>query len=278
MKIYQLTNTTAYQMMGYVIKTNDGHTIVIDGGHHNQSDELYRVLKMVGGHVDMWFITHLHYDHFGSVIDLFENHDDITVDGFWRNSMRSDFETLNELEQKEVGEWNEFERKTNIPLHEITRGDEFTFGDMTISIIEQSRPEIDVNVLNNQSAVIKLTDSTFSLLILGDLGIEGGRMLLEKDSDKIKADGVQMAHHGQLGVEKDVYEAIEAKYAFWPTPKWLWDNTRYLGNGTPGSGSFQTPEVIEWMKELGTFNVTSFENTVVFDTDNKEVTPVQKLS
>lgn len=40
MFIYQLTNTTAYQMMGYVIKTGGGETIVIDGGNHGQSDEL----------------------------------------------------------------------------------------------------------------------------------------------------------------------------------------------------------------------------------------------
>ena len=274
MKIYQLTNTTVYQMMGYVIKTNDGHTIVFDGGHFNQSDELYRIVKMAGGHVDMWFLTHIHCDHYASMIELFDEHKDITVDGIWRNAMSEDMETLNDVEKKEVLDWNEFERRTDIPMHEIVRGDEFTFGDLTISIIEQARPEIDVNVINNQSAVIKLSEPDFSIIMLGDLGIEGGRMLLQKDMDKIKADGVQMAHHGQQGVEKNVYEAIGAKYAFWPTPKWLWDNTRYLGNGTPGSGQFQTPEVIGWMKELDAINVTCFESTIVFDTATKEVTTV----
>ena len=31
-----------------------------------------------------------------------------------------------------------------------------------------------------------------------------------------------MAHHGQAGVCKDVYDAIDAKLRLWPTPNWVW--------------------------------------------------------
>ena len=113
-----------------------------------------------------------------------------------------------------------------------------------------------------------MSEEDFSLIILGDLGAEGGRRLLEKGYD-LKADAVQMAHHGQNGVEEDVYQAIQPKWAFWPTPDWLWQNVPYIG-GPPGAGPFKTQEVIKWMEKLGTENITCFDHTVMFDSKTKE--------
>ena len=112
----------------------------------------------------------------------------------------------------------------------------------------------------------------FSLLILGDLAVEGGRRLLMKGYD-LRADAVQMAHHGQSGVEKNVYQAISPKWAFWPTPDWLWQNVPYIG-GPPGAGPFKTQEVAGWLKELGAENITSFEHTVMFDSKTKRTVEI----
>ncbi len=38
-----------------------------------------------------------------------------------------------------------------------------------------------------------------------------------------------MAHHGQAGATKQLYEAIAPKICLWPTPEWLWNND--AGNG-----------------------------------------------
>ena len=35
-----------------------------------------------------------------------------------------------------------------------------------------------------------------------------------------------MAHHGQDGVEMDVYRVIKPEICLWPTPDWLWDNVK----------------------------------------------------
>ena len=74
-----------------------------------------------------------------------------------------------------------------------------------------------------------------------------------------------MAHHGQKGVEKDFYEAIQADYALWPTPKWLWEN-REEGKGY-NSGDFKTITVREWMQELGIKRsyVSGLEGTIQID-------------
>ena len=64
----------------------------------------------------------------------------------------------------------------------------------------------------------------------------------------IKADYVQMAHHGQNGVGREVYEAIMPSACFWCTPTWLWDN---MGENGYDTGRFKTVIVRGWMSELG---------------------------
>ena len=94
-----------------------------------------------------------------------------------------------------------------------------------------------------------------------------GRLLLNKGYD-LKATAVQMAHHGQNGVKESLYQAIAPKYAFWPTPLWLFVNS-HTKQLIPDSATFQTPVVIEWMRKLKTVNIVSFDHTVMFDTETK---------
>ena len=57
-----------------------------------------------------------------------------------------------------------------------------------------------------------------------------------------------MAHHGQGGVTREVYEAISPSVCLWDTPDWLWDNN---SGGGYNSGPWKTLEVRAWMEELG---------------------------
>jgi beta-lactamase superfamily II metal-dependent hydrolase len=97
--------------------------------------------------------------------------------------------------------------------------------------------------------VLRLATGGASILFLGDLGVEGGDRLLKSElggGNRLQSEYVQMAHHGQNGVGRNVYEAVHAKYAFWPTPKWLWEPPK------PGAKSpYRTAEVRQWMTELG---------------------------
>ena len=271
MKIYQFTNTTAYQMMGYVIQTDNGKVIAIDGGNFKQSAELYRILEMVGKNVDMWILTHTHNDHYGAISDLFKEYNDITVRGFWANPCSSEkaIELMPDNEKEQYYEWLEIEKELGFPIHKFSLNEEFDIDNVHIEVLGIDNPDIFVNNCNNQSLVLKFTEGDFSFLVLGDLGVEGGEKLLAAVGDKVKSTAVQMAHHGQGGVDRAVYERVGAKYAFWPTPKWLWDNTPYLG-GEPGIGPFVTPTTIKWMEEFNTINVTSFDSTVVFDTKTEQ--------
>ena len=104
------------------------------------------------------------------------------------------------------------------------------------------------------------------MLFLGDLGERAGRVLLASyDKEELKADAVQMAHHGQNGVDFPVYETIAPKWAFWSTPDWLWINTP--PGRKEGTGPWKTLEVREWMEKLQTIPVTSMRVHAVFDTE-----------
>lgn len=273
MKIYQLTNYTHVQMMCYIIVTDGGKVIAVDGGWHGQSHELYRVLKMVGGKVDMWFMTHPHGDHYGSIIELFKIHNDIEVGGFWHSSMMMNKDVMTEDEYTDAKKWYDFIKKTYVPVRELAIGDQFKLDEVTIDILGIANHEITKNIINNQSVVFKVSDDDFSMMFLGDLGVEGGEKLLNMYGDKLKSDAVQMAHHGQGGVERAVYENIAPTYAFWPTPDWLWEN-RTERDTVPNTRNFKTPEVIKWMEELGAINITNFYETKIFDTKTKEITVV----
>lgn len=83
-----------------------------------------------------------------------------------------------------------------------------------------------------------------SILFLGDLGVEGGEKLLASPyRNRLKADYVQMAHHGQTGVSEEFYKTVNPKFCLWPTPDWLWDNKK-------GKGPWKTLEVRAWMDKL----------------------------
>ena len=274
MLICQLTNSTLEQMMGYLIRTKNGKLIVIDGGSHGQSKLLSDAIFAWGGQVDYWFLTHEHSDHYASLMELVKNGAPIAIDGIYRSLCRGEAErTLPEAEKKEHLTWLQFERECGIPLYDFKLGQEFWIDGIKIEVLGIDNPEITVNQLNNQSVVLRISEGDFSMLFLGDLGVEGGEKLLKTAGDKLKSTAVQMAHHGQKGVSLDLYDQIGAKYAFWPTPKWLWENnSKYLGGGEPGKGSFETPQNIEKMNRLGAVNITSFDYNTVFDTSSMKIT------
>ena len=57
-----------------------------------------------------------------------------------------------------------------------------------------------------------------------------------------------MAHHGQNGVDENVYQLIYPKVCMWTAPLWLWNNDRGGGFNTC---HYKTVIVRGWMEKLG---------------------------
>ena len=98
-------------------------------------------------------------------------------------------------------------------------------------------------------------DVNKSMIFLGDAYVYSSKELME-EPEKLKADAVQMSHHGQNGVSEDVYKAIAPELCFFNTPEWLYNNDN--GEGYD-SGKWQSIIVRGWLEELGTKNILAFE-------------------
>lgn len=275
MKIILMHNSTMSQMMGFVIVTKNGKVIAIDGGMEGDTAEFKRLVSEHGGHIDMWFLTHPHRDHHNVFANMVESHDnDLTVGSIYYCPTPEDFVPFDtDGTQNDIARLREAIKNSPYPVHELKEGEVFDLDNVRIDILRVFEPDIKTDHINNLSVVFSLDeklseDKHFKMIFTGDLGVRGGEELLVKhkaDLSVLKADAVQMAHHGQSGVELPVYQAIGAKYAFWATPDWLWTNTP--GGWEPGTGPWKTPEVRGWMQELGAENITCMEEHAIFNTE-----------
>lgn len=250
-EIIQLTNQSKSQMMGYIIKTKNDKVIVIDGGTKADKNGLKTEILNLGGIVDAWFLTHPHHDHAGTFLELVQDEDIkinkvyvslANLEWYYKNESNENrlifieelFKKLDEIKQQKI-------------IEEVYLNQEIKIDNIKFEILGTKNLEITENPINNSSMVIKMYFNKKEAIFLADLGKEGGEKLIRLQKNKLRSDIVQMAHHGQNGVDKDVYEYINPTICLWPTTDWLWNNDS--GNGE-NSGNFKTFETRSWMSIL----------------------------
>lgn len=239
--------------MGYMLKTKENRIIMIDGGLPEYSEHIINVIKQNGGIVEAWFITHAHIDHASVILDAL-NDSNIKINNIYvsLNSKQwyEDYETDQGRIDFAINLIKTFsEDNIKDKVHEVSLREEFNVDNLNFKILKTKNPEYIRNAGNNQSIVIKVSNTYKSMIFLGDLGSEYEQDFINSNQDEIKSDAVQMAHHGQQGVSKAFYERISPQICFWPTPQWLWENNP--GDGKYGSGPWKTLETRLWIKELG---------------------------
>lgn len=249
-KITQLSNQSHSQMMGYVIKTYHNKVIVIDGGTHEDTKNLIDTIEHMTGKVDAWFITHPHKDHASCLIDVIEN-TDIQIEKIYVS-----LNDANWYEQYEPSRVQEVEDLRKALQHERIKekvvepnvNDIITVDNITCEILGIKNPEITANAINNSSMIIKISTNKEDVLFLGDTGVESATKLMNSQPhEKLKAEVVQMSHHGQSGAPEELYQIIRPEICLWPTPDWLWKNDSGEGED---SGPWKTKETRRWMEKL----------------------------
>jgi len=275
MKIIQLHNSTISQMMGYLLITDHGNVIAVDGGTEGDTPEFKRLVRENGGHIDLWFLTHPHHDHHDVFVNFSEHPDpSFSVGRVCYCPTPEDFKILDtDGSRNDALRLRAAIRNAPYPVHILEKGECFETDNIRIDILRVPDRNLKEEYVNNLSVVFLVTEhrsagGDFKMIFLGDLGVRGGEELLSayaSDRSLLKADAVQMAHHGQNGVDFPVYEAIAPRYAFWPTPDWLWTNTP--GGCEPGAGPWKTLEVRAWMEQLGAEPVTCMNEHAVVYTD-----------
>ena len=254
-RVYALSSRIDTISLSTVFVSPEGKILVVDGGHYPDGAFLGEFLRALGGHVDYWFLTHAHEEHFGALIAMTDGRPDkggVSIGELIYNfPERQWMETLEKSSKPHIE--NFYTNLINGRIKGVRHGDcspgrVVKFGSWSFEILNAPL-KIDRNPINNATVMLSVKAGGKTWLETGDLGVEAGRVLMGELGARLKHDIVFLAHHGQRGVDKDFYAAVAPEAAVWPLPSWLWDNR--VENGTFGSGAYRTNYTKCWMQDLG---------------------------
>lgn len=245
---WKITQRASEQMnsMFYTIQSDLGNLIVVDGGWKDDADDVRQVIKELGNKVDAWIITHPHKDHAGAFCAIYPDLQGMQIEQVYAVDMAP--EDLCE----ENAPWDTFEtleafNSLEIPqLQYVYKGDHLSVAGLEIDILSAYDEYVDENsndLLNDGSMMFKVNGQKQSMLFCADVGISLDDYLISAYGSSLKADYIQMGHHGNGGLSKEFYKIVNPKAAFFDAGKDLMD--------PPKGSTWTTPENREWMENLG---------------------------
>ena len=231
-KMYMLTETSPF-MMSYVIITEQNNCIVVDGGMEADMPLLKEYVN--GRKIKAWILTHAHDDHIYGFIGEMEKNggsdfDIETIyynfpdyDALIGNTNVPDYEYFCRELNNSLPRFNAIKHKFKDKEHIVEQGETIYIDEVKIEFLFTYHEGLYSNLMNDSSLVFKLSTSKKSVLFFGDLGPMGGDWLYRESRDKLKADIVQMAHHGHMNVGFEVYAAVSPSVCLWNAPIWLYE-------------------------------------------------------
>ncbi len=256
--LYQLSPHPEMLGNSYVIKTKNDKLIVIDGGgkHYNEKGFIYEELQRISGkevpEVEAWFLSHPHDDHMTEFTHLVNNtSNEIVIKNVYLNFPSKSF-----MASSENGMYSYVRADVRTAYDKLFGSGSFdavngkTAFEGDIINIDGVEFEILLTVtdaeketnINDTSMIFRATIEGQTVLFLGDAYTAEGDRLLQKYGSALKSDIVQMSHHGQAGVRKEVYQAIAPTVCLWPSGDWVYENH---------SGTLQTFNDRQWMSDMG---------------------------
>ena len=267
-KLYMLTETSKF-MMSFVIITKNDNVIIVDGG---RPADMPLLKQYVGNrHVAAWILTHAHNDHItGFIHEMKENGGkDFDIGTVYYNFPPYDLINNHDVPDyrymvAELGEclpaFAEVEPLFRDKAHITVQGESIDVDECHIDFLFSYHEGLTVNLMNDSSLVFKVTTPGKSVLFLGDLGPQAGDILYRESRDLLKAEIVQMAHHGHMNVGMEVYAAVGAETCLWCAPDWLYNEEElpyylkdeaYLAPDASRLRMYGTGMTRKWMDILG---------------------------
>lgn len=265
--LYMLTETK-YSMMSFVIITKENRAIVIDG---RWEEDMPRLKQYIGGReIAAWILTHPHKDHISGFVSEMKKDGgkDFNIAAIYHH-----FPNMSDMNKEKVADIDyykaefldilpEFNRILPViksKVHIVEQGSELHIDGIVIEFLFTYHDYLTSNVMNDSSLVFKVISDKHSVLFLGDIGPQGGDVLYWESRDKLKADIVQMAHHGHVNCGLEVYAAINPDICLWCTDQWLYDEPEvpeFLADFEQSkkrdrTRMFGTAVTRRWMEQLG---------------------------
>ncbi len=264
--------------MGYIVRTKNGEEIFIDSGLNIDYDSLKSYIDLyTDGNIDHWVITHAHDDHVGAYLEVL-NKEDITIKNLYYNMLSEEWYKENDPRGYDSEKAFLDSLSNSKILNHIVckKGDIFKIDNIEMDILRVANPEITNGDNGNEaSMVFKITATNVnkSMIFLGDAMTNASPEILDV-GDKLKADAVQLAHHGNWGVTEDVYKAINPKVAFVNATESLYNNDNGQGYN---SGGWTSIIVREWLENIGcTTFYKAFEGDQVFEFRKDGIIKIEK--
>lgn len=191
------------------IKSPTGRTLLIDGGDNTKGRDMgARVVvpflqKKGVNKLDLVVLTHPHGDHVGGLPEVLKK---IKVGLVVDPGQKCD-SALYAYFKKLIAE-------KKIPFRVVRRGDEIDLGEGILAkVLHPRAPPIEESALNNNSIVLRLVYKDFSMLLCGDLEIEGEEDLI-KCGIELKSRIIKVGHHGsKTASSKSFLRAVSPELA-----------------------------------------------------------------
>ena len=218
--VTQFGQTSEGSNSGYLLESETGRLIMIDGGNKEDADNVLDTIKRKGSFVEVWFITVPHKENAGVLLKALEDKD-IQVGGIYLSVNDEEwYEKFEDENEKEfVSDFLETLENDDVrdKVHELNFRDEINIDNLFFKILKVKHPEYTENAGNNQSLVIKVSNNFKSMIFLGNLGEEYQDGFINDNQDEIEADAVQVSYHSENTLNEKIYEFIKPKKYFWNT-------------------------------------------------------------
>ena len=215
--------------MSYVIQLTDGSFLIIDGGYNTsaEADNLYALLRdntpagekpVIAG----WFISHLHTDHYGALINFSVRYaDKVDVKAFYFNFPGVAESVVDSIELgaaknivNAAKSWKNAKRYDT-----IHSGMTLGFAGATVDVLCTHEDVYPMSFVdgNDTSTVLRVNIAGQRILFLGDARDgESVTMLNTIPTAELKMDIVQFSHHGYEGCSDVFYKVVGAPVVLWP--------------------------------------------------------------
>lgn len=228
--------------MLYVVQLVDGSFIVIDGGtntYDSDKERLYNYLCEKTTDtipvIACWMLTHPDPDHIGMAERFIKNYAGLVQikafaynfadESFTTNGTQDDAAILESIVRLESNMETYYPHALRYNIH---AGQSYYYKGVEIEIL-QTEEELFPNVgatWNDTSATWRMKFHTGqTALFLGDSMAVLCQQLEETYGDYMKSDMLQLAHHGLIGGDLELYKYINPNICFWSTTEERFNGT-----------------------------------------------------
>lgn len=218
--------------MCYIIQCRDGSFFMIDSAHMFSENDHLRLHEFLKRHTEKgspivisgWFLSHGHQDHIVKFMDFVkEDFQDVILQNIYYN--------FPVLTVKGAQKWKEDDKKTMREFWEFMRehkelksfcphtGQRFCAANLAFTVLSTHEDLClyPLECYNDASAVIMLEAENTKILFLGDANYTACSEMTARYGRTLKADIVQVAHHGFNEANAGIYYMIEADTALYAT-------------------------------------------------------------